>query len=252
MSCPSQKATESLSLIDPPGCITAFMPASCAISTQSGNGKNASDAITAPLRSNLKFFAFTIACFNASTLEVCPTPLAISCPFFASTMVLDFVCFTSLLANNRSFISSSSGSLFVTVLSSPADSVTVSLSWTTTPFSNERNCLPGRSNSFILRMIRFFFCIRISRAFSWKAGAMITSKNNLSISSAVASSTSLLVISIPPNAEMGSPARASFQDSGILSLEASPQALLCFNMAKVWVLKSLIRHTAASISSKLL
>ena len=43
-------------------------------STQSGNGKKASEAIAAFFRQNPKYFAFSIACFNASTLDVCPQP----------------------------------------------------------------------------------------------------------------------------------------------------------------------------------
>ena len=56
--------------MDPPGCNTATIPASAAISTQSGNGKNASDAITEPFKSNLNACAFSIACLNESTLDV--------------------------------------------------------------------------------------------------------------------------------------------------------------------------------------
>jgi hypothetical protein len=50
----SQNSTESLSLIDPPGCITDLIPSLFAISTQSGKGKNAFDAITALCKSNPK------------------------------------------------------------------------------------------------------------------------------------------------------------------------------------------------------
>ena len=49
-----QYSIDSLSRIEPPGCITAVTPALCAISTQSPNGKNASEAITAPFKSKLK------------------------------------------------------------------------------------------------------------------------------------------------------------------------------------------------------
>jgi len=57
---------------------------------------------------------------------------------------------------------------------------------------------------------------------------------------------------MPPKAETGSPARASNQESLSDSLEATPQALLCFNTANVVSSNSLIRPTAASISSQLL
>ena len=48
------------SFIEPPGWITAVIPALSAISTQSGNGKKASLAITDPLRSKLKELALSI------------------------------------------------------------------------------------------------------------------------------------------------------------------------------------------------
>ena len=40
------------SLIDPPGCIIAVIPAWAANSTQSGKGKKASDAIMEPFKFN--------------------------------------------------------------------------------------------------------------------------------------------------------------------------------------------------------
>ena len=42
-------AVTSSSRTDPPGCTIAFTPASVSVSSPSGNGKNASDAATAPL-----------------------------------------------------------------------------------------------------------------------------------------------------------------------------------------------------------
>ena len=50
--------------------MTAVIPSLSAISTQSGKGKKASEAITAPFRSNPNDLAFSIACFKASTREV--------------------------------------------------------------------------------------------------------------------------------------------------------------------------------------
>src|SRR5690606_41119566 len=72
--------------MDPPGCKTAATPASPAISTQSGKGKKASEAITLPLISKPKDCAFSIACFNASTRDVCPTPEATKVLFLAKTI----------------------------------------------------------------------------------------------------------------------------------------------------------------------
>jgi hypothetical protein len=67
--------------MDPPGCITAVMPASFANCTQSGKGKKASLAIEAPCKSNPKLLLFSTACTSASTRDVCPVPDEISVPF---------------------------------------------------------------------------------------------------------------------------------------------------------------------------
>ena len=144
--------------------ITAVIPSLSAISTQSGNGKKASEAITAPFRSKPNDLAFSIACFNASTREVCPTPLANSCLPFASTIAFDLLFLTILLANSISSTSSGVGVLSVTVFKSATVSILVSLSCTNTPFNKARNCFFGSLASLRTRMMRFFFCPRISSA----------------------------------------------------------------------------------------
>src|SRR5690606_36851573 len=101
------------SLMDPPGWITAEIPALSAISTQSGNGKKASLAITAPFKSNLNDWALWMAWFKASTRLVCPVPLAQSCLFLAKTMVFDLVCLQIFDANIKSSNSFSVGLLLV-------------------------------------------------------------------------------------------------------------------------------------------
>ncbi len=78
------------------------------------------------------------------------------------------------------------------------------------------------------------------------------SKNNLLISSATSSSTSLLVMITPPKADMGSPASASFHACNRLSREAMPQALLCLIIASDVSSKSAISSVAASMSNRLL
>src|SRR5690606_40982004 len=102
------------SLMEPPGCITALMPAFFAISTQSGNGKKASLAITAPCKSKPKDWALCMAWFKASTRLVCPVPLAHSCLFLANTIVFDLVCLQIFEANNKFSNSFFEGILFVT------------------------------------------------------------------------------------------------------------------------------------------
>jgi hypothetical protein len=77
--------------MDPPGCITAVMPASFAIA-QSGKGKKTSLAIEAPCKSNQKLLLFYTC--TKSTLDVWPVPDAISVPFFAKQSCLT-LCFTN-------------------------------------------------------------------------------------------------------------------------------------------------------------
>ena len=98
-----QYSMESLSRMDPPGCMNDVMPAACAIFTQSSKGKNASLAKTAPCRSALNCFAFSIACLSESMREVCPHPFPIRCLSFTIAMALLFKCLQMILANARSF-----------------------------------------------------------------------------------------------------------------------------------------------------
>ena len=98
-----QESIERLSFLDPPGCIIADMPDLFAISTQSGKGK-ASEAITELFKSMLNLFALLIACFSASTLEVCPHPDPISCLLDARTSCIRFSVLTYFTSNNKSSI----------------------------------------------------------------------------------------------------------------------------------------------------
>ena len=116
------------SFIDPPGCITAVIPAFFAISTQSGKGKKASLAIEAPSKLNPKTVAFSIACNKASTLEVCPVPDEIKVPFFANTMVFDLVFLHTLEAKIKSSNSCEDGAVNVTTFKPALVSVMLFLS----------------------------------------------------------------------------------------------------------------------------
>ena len=67
--CSLQYWKVNSSFTEPPGWITAFTPSLSAISTQSGKGKKASLAITAPFKSNSNDFAFSMACFNVGVVR---------------------------------------------------------------------------------------------------------------------------------------------------------------------------------------
>ena len=167
-------------------------------------------------------------------------------------MVFDFVCFTTLLAKIKSFISDSTGDNFVTTSISSLVSVFKSLSCSITPFNSDRNCFFGKSYEFFCKIILFFLDLRISSAFFEYPGARMISKNNLFISTALSSSIIALLISTPPKAETGSPASAPFQASRSFGRLAIPQALLCFKIANVVSSNSSIRLIAASRSPRLL
>ena len=106
----------------------AEIPAAAAISTQSGNGKNASEAITQPFISMLKLRAFSIACLNASTRLVCPTPLDNILSPLASTIALDFVCLQIFAAYKSASVSEAEGRRRVTGFKSEFTSVARSAS----------------------------------------------------------------------------------------------------------------------------
>ena len=228
------------------------MPALSAISTQSGNGKNASLAITAPLVSKPNSFVFAIAWRKASTRDVMPAPLPISCLFSASTMVLDLLFLQIFIAKARLSSSTAVGPTCVTTFMAEGDSVLLSVSCCNIPFKMLLNCFAGRLKLFCFSRMRVFFSLKSSTAAASKSGAIKTSKNSLLISLATASVIVALVISIPPNALTGSPAKAAAQASSTVVRDAHPQALLCFKIAKVVSLNSAIKLTAASISNRLL
>ena len=60
--CSSAASIDSLSLIEPPGCTNALIPYLVASSTQSLNGKNASDAKIAPSSDSKSPLACSSAC----------------------------------------------------------------------------------------------------------------------------------------------------------------------------------------------
>src|SRR5690606_4077830 len=74
MPCSSAAAITSASRIEPPGWITALMPASAAASMPSRNGKNASEAITEPSTTRPASAALIPAMRAEYTRLICPAP----------------------------------------------------------------------------------------------------------------------------------------------------------------------------------
>ena len=92
-----QASIDSWSLIEPPGWIIAVIPALWASSTQSENGKNASDASAAPFNISAPRFsvAWSIACLQAQILLTCPGPTPIEVSSLAIAIPFDFAYFTT-------------------------------------------------------------------------------------------------------------------------------------------------------------
>src|SRR6266516_3922821 len=88
----------------------ARTPARAASSTPSGNGKNASEANTAPAGSWPCWRALWTARNEASTRDICPAPMPIAASRLASRIAFDLTVPTAAQANRRSGHSASVGS----------------------------------------------------------------------------------------------------------------------------------------------
>src|SRR4051812_45394493 len=107
----SAAPTTSASRTEPPGWTIAVTPASIASCGPSGNGKNASDAMTAPVRS---VRAFSIAIRTASTRLIWPAPTPSVAPSRASTIAFERTWAHTRQANSRSSHSRSVGARALT------------------------------------------------------------------------------------------------------------------------------------------
>src|SRR5579864_7954685 len=95
MAMPAASAAEitSASFIDPPGWMAAVTPARMPSSRPSGNGKNASDAMTDP---RARSPARRTAIWTDSTRDICPAPTPTAAPSLNRTIALDFTCFIAV------------------------------------------------------------------------------------------------------------------------------------------------------------
>src|SRR5439155_7074524 len=112
----SAAAIDSSSRTDPPGCAMAVIPAWAAISTESGNGKNASEQSTAPRTSCPERSALKSASRTASTRDDCPAPIPSVRPSRAITIAFETTCRVTRHANLRSRSSASVGRFAVTAI----------------------------------------------------------------------------------------------------------------------------------------
>ena len=206
----------------------AVTPAFTASSTVSGIGKNASDDITEPLAFSP---ACSIAILAAPTRFICPAPTPIVILSFASTIALDFTCFTTFHANNNCSISSAVGLRFVTQRNSSSLIFLSSISCTSNPSFTFVNLYVVSTGSVVSNVIKrmFFFFDKISNASASKLGAMMISKKMFASFSATALLTGSLNATIPPKIETGSASYALSHASSIVSPMPTPHGFMCFN-----------------------
>src|SRR5947207_3629003 len=182
----------------------AVAPALAISSTPSGNGKNASEAATVPFNGST---AFCAPRRHESTRLVCPAPTPMVWPSRAYKIAFDFTCLQTFQANSSARFSSAVGGRFVTTFKSESFNWCRSVSCTSIPpetFLNTHFC-----GLFVISTKRrFFLAENFSIAALSKAGAAITSRNSLAISSAAAASTGRFTPITPPNADTGSLERA--------------------------------------------
>ena len=121
----------SLSLIEPPGCTTIFIPALTNNFNPSAKGKKASEAaIELIIFFGWNFLAFWIAILQLSTLLGCPPPIPIVEKLLHNTIALDFTYLLTLKANSISASSFLFGFSFVTHLKSFLFTILLFLFWT--------------------------------------------------------------------------------------------------------------------------
>src|SRR5258706_1648668 len=129
-SCSSAAAMTSSSRTEPPGCTTARAPAAASTSTPSRNGRNASDATTAPLSASP---AFRSQIRTESMRLIWPAPIATVTPPLANTIALDLTCLATRHANARSMRSASLGARVVATLAFASSTIPWSTLWTSAP-----------------------------------------------------------------------------------------------------------------------
>ena len=125
-----QASITSLSLIDPPGWMTSFIPDFPIASILSLKGKKASEAKTPP--STRSYPIFKAIC-TASTLLTCPAPSPTVVFSFAIKIPFDLACFKTFHVKRAVLTSPEEGSLSVTISRSAFFKVLISTSWTSSP-----------------------------------------------------------------------------------------------------------------------
>ena len=165
-----QASIVSSSRTEPPGCTMAVTPASMSTCGPSSNGKNASEAATAPRARSVpsaRLLARSTASLQESTRLTWPMPMPTEAPSLASRIALDFAERQARQAKARS--ASTSGEAASPVASVQADGSSPS-AWKESrccmsrPPETGRVSTPPRSRSSQTRMRMFFLRVSTSTA----------------------------------------------------------------------------------------
>src|SRR5882672_3623442 len=235
MASPSSSAAAitSSSRTLPPGWITAFAPARATTSTPSRNGKNASDATTDPSRDSPASCALSTATRAASTRLIWPAPMPSVRPPAQNTMAFDLTNFATRHANSKSAPCVAVGFRRVTVRSSEASTLRRSGDCTRSPPPTRLKSYVCTACARLTDITRtLVLAARICRAPASNSGAITTSTKCLDTAPAVAASSSWLKATMPPNAAVGSVAKArSYASRGEAPI-AAPQGLACLTITQ--------------------
>ena len=183
------------------------MPVSAAASMPSRNGKNASDAITEPLTSSPSSAALIAAILVLYTRLIWPAPTPMVMLSLQKMIAFDLTYFTTVHANNMSWICPGVGAFSVTTLRSSAVMRPMSVFCTNSPPETflKSKPLTDSPRSPVLSTRTFFFSASTAAASSSMIGATMTSTNWRSIIAlAAAASSGRLKAIIPPKADVGS------------------------------------------------
>src|SRR3954447_381923 len=213
MPASSAASTTAGSRTEPPGWMTAVTPASIASCGPSGNGKKASEAIAEPMSEEPAARAFSIASRTEFTRLIWPAPIPTDARSFDSTIAFERTCLQTFQANSISPHSASDGLRSVTTSISERSSRSMSRSWISRPpitrlMSRSPTFSRRRSPSWRMRM--FGLVASSASASSVYDGAIRTSANCLVSASAKPRSIGPLTQTTPPNADIGSHAKAAW------------------------------------------
>ena len=262
MPCSLQAATVSSSRREPPGWMIAVTPAAAATSGPSRNGKNASEASTAP---RLRSPAFSTAIRTESSRLIWPAPTPRSWPSLATTIAFDLTIAQTRQAKARSRQLALGRGPARSPPGPPAGSASSrSQPWASSPPSIRRRSRPegagspGRSAPS--RSIRrtLFFQVGLVVSHSERLGIEAGGEDRLEEPARAAHPLGRGEVDRPVQADDAAEGAdrialvGPLEGRGQVVATAAPQGLLCLRMQAAGSANSRISRRALSRSSRLL